>query len=83
MFEIHLDELKMHTNRTFTPDLAYTVAEVGTVVGKKGWPLSIRVGLIPAAPIQALRTWDSQQLWPAVTGPRTEVQVPVHHHTRL
>ncbi|KAL8221841.1 UNVERIFIED_CONTAM: aconitate hydratase [Gekko kuhli] len=46
LIEINLDELKPLINGPFTPDLAHTVSEIGTVAEQKGWPADIRVGLI-------------------------------------
>ncbi|XP_077195483.1 aconitate hydratase, mitochondrial isoform X2 [Paroedura picta] len=46
LIEINLDELKPLINGPFTPDLAHTVDEIGTVAQQKGWPVDIRVGLI-------------------------------------
>ncbi|XP_066489657.1 aconitate hydratase, mitochondrial [Tiliqua scincoides] len=46
LIEINLNELKPLINGPFTPDLAHTVEEIGTVAEKKGWPVDIRVGLI-------------------------------------
>lgn len=37
-------KLKPLINGPFTPDLAHTVEEIGTVAEKKGWPVDIRVG---------------------------------------
>lgn len=44
--KINLSELKLRPNGPITLDLVPTVAEMGTVVEKKGWPLSISLGLI-------------------------------------
>ncbi|XP_063164362.1 aconitate hydratase, mitochondrial [Candoia aspera] len=46
LIEINLSELKPLINGPFTPDLAHTVEEIGSVAEKKGWPVDIRVGLI-------------------------------------
>lgn len=46
VIKINLSELMLHTNGPFTLDLGHMVAEIGIVVEKKVWPLSIRVGLI-------------------------------------
>ncbi|KAK1341657.1 hypothetical protein QTO34_018074 [Cnephaeus nilssonii] len=46
VIEINLNELKPLINGPFTPDLAHSVAEVGAVAEKEGWPVDIRVGLI-------------------------------------
>lgn len=41
-------QLKPLINGPFTPDLAHSVAEVGAVAEKEGWPVDIRVGeLLP------------------------------------
>uniref|UniRef100_A0A098M1X8 Aconitate hydratase, mitochondrial n=1 Tax=Hypsiglena sp. JMG-2014 TaxID=1550645 RepID=A0A098M1X8_9SAUR len=46
LIEINLSELKPLINGPFTPDLAHTIEEIGSVAEKKGWPVDIRVGLI-------------------------------------
>lgn len=37
-------KLKPLINGPFTPDLAHTIEEIGSVAEKKGWPVDIRVG---------------------------------------
>lgn len=37
-------QLKPLINGPFTPDLAHSVAEVGSVAEKEGWPVDIKVG---------------------------------------
>lgn len=53
------------------------------IVAEKGWPPWHQSVWLTAAPIEVLGTWGGQQLWPAGTGPWTEVQISVYHHTRL
>ncbi|MGY8917578.1 MAG: aconitate hydratase, partial [Flavobacteriales bacterium] len=46
VIEINLDELEMHINGPFTPDLATPVSEMKEAAKKNGWPTSIEYALI-------------------------------------
>ncbi|MCL2650246.1 MAG: aconitate hydratase, partial [Candidatus Azobacteroides sp.] len=46
VIEIHLSELEPYINGPFTPDAAYPISAFAKIVGEKGYPQKMEVGLI-------------------------------------